>query len=375
MKSNKSQGGRFARIVVIAAGGFCLPFAAIAAGNGKNVARAWIDVRGENVEGRGWTDTELPFDRVPKRFAKELPNVWGNGVSPTGEFFEFESDTTSVAVRAVFAQNRFGERNFNSAAFAGADLYAFDEGRGDWRWAGAAGHSVRWSKNVEYGLAGNLPRKNRRFRLYLPLRNRLVSFSLGVDASSKTKFVPPRKAKPVVYYGTSIIHGAYNMRPGLALTSRIERKLKRPVVNLGFSGGARLEPAAAKMLAELDAAVYVCDPYHNLTPDRIRCNFEAFFDELCSRRPDTPVLLVSAPPVLNGWLKPDVSRNDDEKARLFAELSKKVAARHKNFRYMPGEGLYGSDEVSMDGVHPNDEAFAHMAATLVPVISDLAKGR
>ena len=144
-------------------------------------------------------------------------------------------------------------------------------------------------------------------------------------------------------------------------------------MNLGFSGGARLDPAAATMLAELDAAVYVCDPYHNLSPDLIRRNFEAFFDELCSKHPTTPVLLVGAPPVLNGWLRPDVSRNDEEKTRLFAELSKKVAARHANFRYLPGQDLYGSDEVSMDGVHPNDEAFAHMASTLAPVISGLIK--
>ena len=29
----------------------------------------------------------------------------------------------------------------------------------------------------------------------------------------------------------------------------------------------------------------------------------------------------------------------------------------------------------MDGVHPNDEAFAHMAAILAPIISDLAVKR
>ena len=339
---------------------------------GTGAGCTWIDIGGKDVEGRGWSDTELPFDRIPKRFAKDLPRVWGNGISSTGEFFEFESDTTSVAVRTAFAKHGFGENNFNSSAFVGTDLYVFDAARGDWRWAAAAGHGVRWGKNVEYPLVSKLPKQVRRFRLYLPLRNRLASLKLGVDAASTTKLIPPRKERPVVYYGTSIIHGAFNIRPGLALTSRLERKVKRPFVNLGFSGGARLDPAAATMLAELDAAVYVCDPYHNLSPDLIRRNFEAFFDELCSKRPTTPVLLVGAPPVLNGWLRPDVSRNDEEKTRLFAELSKKVAARHANFRYLPGQDLYGSDEVSMDGVHPNDEAFAHMAAILAPVISDLA---
>lgn len=347
-----------------------LTFCAAASAQGLR----WIDVHGDDVEGRGWSEgLEKPFDRIPKRFASSLPSVWGNGVTPTGMFFEFESDTTTVSVRTEFGSNRFGENNFNFCAFSGTDLYVFDESRDDWRWAGAAGHGTRWQRVTEYPLTKNLPPAKRRFRLYLPLRNRLLALSLGVDDASQTKLVPPRTEKPVVYYGTSIIHGAYNIRPGLALTSRLERKLKKPIVNLGFSGGARLEPQAAEMLAEKDAAIYVCDPYHNLNADTIRKNFEKFFDVLCAKRPDTPVLLVGAPPLLNGWLYPAQVAADEEKTRLFAELSKKVSARHSNFHYLPGGDLYGSDEVSMDGVHPNDEAFASMAAKLAPVIADLLR--
>ncbi len=37
---------------------------------------------------------------------------------------------------------------------------------------------------------------------------------------------------------------------------------------------------------------------------------------------------------------------------------------HPNLHYLKGENFYGSDEVSMDGIHPNDDAFAHMASIL-----------
>ena len=30
--------------------------------NGNNAGRTWIDIGGKDVEGRGWSDTELPFD-------------------------------------------------------------------------------------------------------------------------------------------------------------------------------------------------------------------------------------------------------------------------------------------------------------------------
>lgn len=60
-----------------------LSVAALAEGvtpNSNNAGRTWIDIGGKDVEGRGWSDTELPFDRIPKRFAKDLPRVWGNVV-------------------------------------------------------------------------------------------------------------------------------------------------------------------------------------------------------------------------------------------------------------------------------------------------------
>lgn len=362
---------RFAVLLAVAFGGLAVFGADDAA---KKDGLRWIEVKPADVEGIGWRDgMEMPFDRVPKRFAQDLPSVWRNGFSSTGMFFEFESDTANVSVRTALAQGRYGEDNFNNTAFAGTDLYVFDEARGAWRWASATRHFVKWGPETEYALLNGLPPGRRRFRLYLPLRNRLKALWIGVDSGSQTALRPPRRDKPVVYYGTSIIHGAFTIRPGLALTSRLERMLDKPIVNLGFSGGARLEPKAAEMLAEIDAAIYVCDPYHNLNPDLIRKNFEPFFDTLCARRPDTPVMLVGAPPLLNVWLFPEKRKVDDEKTRLFEELSKRVAARHPNFRYVPGGQFYGSEEVSMDGVHPNDEAFSNMAKTLAPLIRSALK--
>lgn len=328
----------------------------------------WTEILSDVVEGRGWADTEKTFDRIPKRVAKLLPLVYGLGGSPTGEYFDFISDTTAVAVRTGLEFDMYGENNFNTTAFSGCDLYVFDENENRWRWAAAAQHGVPWNLNTEYGLVWNLPSGTRRFRMYMPLRNRLKHFQLGTDEGSVTKILPRRAVKNIVYYGTSIIHGAYSVRSGLCLTSRIGRALNRPVINLGFSGGARLEAEMANLMAELDPAVFVCDPYHNVDAVIVRERMERFFDILCEARPDTPVLLLGAPPVLNGWLYPDSAAVDVEKVKLFDEISQKISCRHCNFRYVPGHDFYGSDEVSLDGVHPNDEAFGNMAKILVPII-------
>lgn len=345
---------------------FALLAAVVTAGN---LETQWTNVRPADVEGRLWDDVECPFDRIPTRMKKALPGVWGNGLTPTGQLVDFESDSRNIFVKVKYGTRRFGELNFNYAAFSGFDLYIFDQGR--WRWATTMGHSTKWAQDMTYPLLENLPAGKRRYRLYFPLRNRLLSVALGTDAQAKTTLIPPRREKPVIYYGTSIIHGAFACRSGLGLTSRLGRALDRPVVNLGFSGGARLEPAMASLMAEKEASVYVCDPFHNLTPAIIRANFEKFFDALCSKRPNTPVVLLGAPHRCNVWMWPERAAIEQEKTRLFKELAPKVAAKYKNFRFVPGEDLYGDCEWSMDGVHPNDEAFSNMTKKLTAILHDV----
>ena len=87
----------------------------------------------------------------------------------------------------------------------------------------------------------------------------------------------------------------------------------------------------AKLLAELKARIYVVDAYHNLTPDMIEKRMEPFLDELCSRRPDTPVLFLGAPPVLNAWLKPERLQIDEKKISLMGKIAKKMKKKLQIF--------------------------------------------
>lgn len=332
----------------------------------------WTEVDSSVVEGRGWdsAETENPFDRVPLRMNDKMPAVWGLGKSTTGEYFDFETDSTAVAVRTVLASDFYGEQNFNFCACSGVDLYVWDDGESRWRWAAAAQPFVKWSKDVTYSLVWNLPPKKRRFRMYLPLRNHLLRLYLGFDDDSNADLLPRANIKNIVYYGTSIIHGAYSVRAGLCLTSRINRALNRPVVNLGFSGSACLEAEMAELMSELDPAIFICDPYHNVSSGIVAERMEKFFDILCTKRPGTPVVLVSAPPVFNDFLYPDRVAEDSMKTKLFHEISKTLKSKYENFTFIPGEDLY-PEETSQDGIHPNDEAFGAMARKLIPIISQI----
>ena len=334
---------------------------------------AWKTVSPSDVEGRGWKDTAAPFDRMPARAEKLLPGVWGNCHSTTGMCFEFTTDSTAVAVRTELGEDAYGERNFNATAHSGVDLYVWDECQARWRWASAAQHFVSFARITEYALVWNLSPKKRRYRMYLPFRNQLLSLAVGYDEDTTLQLQPPRQTPPLVYYGTSIIHGAFGTRSGLGVPQILGRALDIPVINLGFSGAARMELEMASFLAEIDAGIYVCDAYHNMTAQLVRDNAEKFIVRLCTLRPDTPLFVLGAPPVLNAWLYPDIQAGEDEKNRLFAEISAPLEKRFPNFHFIPGEDFYGSDEVSLDGIHPNDHAFANMADALAPVLAPFAQ--
>lgn len=331
----------------------------------------WHEFTPADAEGKAWFDTEIPFGRIPQRMKDILPGLYSQSLSPTGMCLFFDTDATEIHVRYELGTPQMGEANFNETAFSGVDLYAFDaKDKRDWRWASATPHFVMKAgeQHPEYRLAGGWPKARRRFRLYLPLRNSLIRFFVGVNAGAAFTKRPPRKTRPIVYYGTSIIHGAFSVRSGLCLTSRLGRMLDKPFVNLGFSGACKMEPAMAELLAELNPAMYLVDPFHNSTEASIQANTEPFVETLCAARPKTPVLMLGAPHFTNAWILPDLAKCEEAKTAALSSICRRLARKHPNVAFVDGRGFYGSEEVSMDGVHPNDEAFGHMADVLARAI-------
>jgi hypothetical protein len=78
--------------------------------------------------------------------------------------------------------------------------------------------------------------------LYLPLW-RACSDDLAIgmpidDYSAGARLVPEvgginESKKPIVWYGTSIVHGAASTRAGAGFTNRIARGINRTVLNFG----------------------------------------------------------------------------------------------------------------------------------------------
>jgi hypothetical protein len=205
------------------------------------------------------------------------------------------------------------------------------------------------------------------------LYNGVDSVEVGLPEGAELREAPPRaaaNAKPICFYGTSIVHGGCASRPGMAHPAILGRRLDRPVINLGFSGSGKMELELAQLLGELDVAVYVLDCLPNMTPDVIKQRAQIFVETLRRARPQTPIVLVENIQYQSGIFLPG-SRNSYEAKN---EAIKKVyqnllAAGVSNLTYVSCDALLGSDgDATVDGTHPTDLGFYRFADALEPVL-------
>jgi lysophospholipase L1-like esterase len=320
-------------------------------------ALAWHDVKDWGIEGKGWADSTRYFDRFPSKAEKSIPPaVWNLSRHSAGMLVRFETDAAAIHARWSLLNASLAIPHMPATGVSGLDLYARDE-QGRDRWL-AVGKPTQ--QKMEAKLAGGidpLPDKKRRlYTVYLPLYNGTDSLEIGVDPKASFEPVAPRKEKPIVFYGTSILHGACASRPGMPFPAILGRRFNKPTINLGFSGNGRMEPEVGALLAELDPCLYAIDCLPNMSPEQVAERTEPLVRQLRKARPEAPILLVedrsfTAAPFLKGSREGHAAR----RAAFRKGYEHLVADGVKGLGYLEGEAILGDDgEGATDGSHPND---------------------
>lgn len=325
-------------------------------------------------EGRGWRmpDTLRPTDRLPARARAIVPEpVWELSRHSAGLYHRFRTDATEIAARWTLPDGPVAMPQMPASSVSGVDLYATDD-RGLLRWA-SLGAPTDGGTTTETLLTGIKPGGFREYRLYLPLFNRVDDVAVGVPAGAALEVLDHDPTPPVLYYGTSIVHGAAASRCGMAMPAQLGRKLDRPVIGLGFSGNGRMEVELAGLYAELEVAAYLIDCLPNMTPDQVAERAEPFVRRLRQDRPTTPILLIEDRTREDAWICAGIQ--EDHQARrqeLRRAYEKLVAEGDRELHYLPAPGLFGTDgEGTVDGSHPTDLGFSRMVTHLLPVVSRL----
>ncbi len=334
----------------------------------------WHDVKEWGVEGRGWTKDERTrwFQRLPdKAKGKVTDPVWSLSQDSAGMMVRFKTDATAIYTRYKLTKSKVEQPHMPATGVSGLDLYARNN-KGEWRWVNVTKPT---GPNVEATIIEGMAPGLREYEAFLPLYNGIESLEIGVAPEAKFEGQAPRKEKGIIFYGTSITHGACASRPGMVHTAILGRRLDMPVMNLGFSGNGKMDAAVGKLLIEEDPAVYVIDCLPNLGPADVTARCEPLVKQLRSARPETPIVLVEDRRNTNSWIIPSRAKHhDDNHAALKAAYQRLLDAGVKGLFYIGGDHLYGDDaDGATDGSHANDLGFVRQSDIFEPVLREALK--
>lgn len=328
--------------------------------------KVWYNCKLLDLEGRGWSNVESYYDRLPKT-ANGLvrPPVWNLGHNSSGMLYRFKINSKTLSVRWKLNSKILALPHMSATGVSGVDVYGKKDGK--WQYIRSIirprGIDNKANMHIGYYNKFKLYHYNE-FMLYLPLYNGIEKIEIGLDKGAKLKTLD-KKRKQVVFYGTSITQGGCTSRPGMAFTAITGRKLGVEIINLGFSGNGKMEPEVSDLLCELNSDCFVLDCLWNMTPDMAKTRYEPFVRKLAAKHPKTPILIVEDCHVK------DISPTP--KGRVAYDVYKRLKAEGVgNLYYLSNKGMLGDDfEATVDGTHPNDLGMMRMANVFAPAIAKI----
>lgn len=237
--------------------------------------------------------------------------------------------------------------------------------------AGGGVKLVEAGVDIAYeALVGLGDTKGEPITLNLPVFNGVKNIYVGLQREAEISHAPDYSLeKPIVFYGSSITHGACASRPGMIYENQLARELDFNYINLGFGGGAQAEPAISEYISGLDMSALVYDYDHNApTAEYLEKTHERMFLEFRAANPTTPVLFLSRP---YGKRTADVVRRQEIIKKTYENA---LARGDENVwlvlgdEYFP-EGLGG--DFAVDGCHPTDLGFFFMAQAIAPALKEI----
>ena len=330
----------------------------------------WYNAKDIGVEGKGWTKTKRYFDRLPSKAEGIVRNsVWDLSRHSSGMSIRFVTDSPDIYVRYKLHLERLSMFHMPATGVSGLDLYG-EDAEGVDRWVSVVGPK---KQNIDTSLANELAPGTRSYTMYLPLYNGVDDMEVGIKNGHSFKPLVPRKEKPILFYGTSIMQGACASRPGLAIPSILGRRLKRPTINLGFSGNGQMESEVASLLAELDPCAFVIDCLPNMNETSVSERTIPLVKKIREAHKKTPILLVEDRSFTNTPFFPSLKTHHNNSRNALKNAYLKLNDKGVgNMYYLNGDNLLGDDgEAATDGSHPNDLGMLRYADAYEPVLRSI----
>ena len=306
------------------------------------------------------------YYRLDPNVAKEV-NRGVNAMNShlAGGRFIFRTDSTTLAIRFNIPWD--GVKVFNQAN-SGIDLYVRENGKQKLL------HTYKpteLDENRNINISRKLgEKKERELIIYMPAMAGIWNIYVGLDEDAYIK--EPSQythTQPIVFYGSSIVHGAQSYRPALAYPSIISRKYDIDFLNLGFSGSAKGEQVFADYIKKLDMCAFVLDYDHNApTPEHLRETHESFYKTVREANPDIPIIMITRPHFHEIPYEEAMERRD-----IIYTTYQNAKARGENVYFIDGGHFYddfGGDDCVADDSHPNAIGMFAMATGVSRVLEE-----
>ncbi|OQP46861.1 hypothetical protein A4H97_04885 [Niastella yeongjuensis] len=313
--------------------------------------------------------TDSIYQRIDSMEAKDMPQaVKGLAKQSAGIAILFETNSRSIRAKWSLPKEVY-LHNMTPDAHSGLDLYCYKAGK--WQFVSIGRVAPGISQNQL--IVQNMDNTVKQFMLYLPLYNGISQLQIGIqNTATINKPAQPaiNIAKRIVVYGSSVVQGASASRAGMAYPAMLQRRTGYDVINLGFSGSAKMEMPLAKYLATVPADCYVLDCIPNPSPEEISERSYPFIKYLHEQQPAIPIVMVETIFRQNGlWdqqVGNTVKRQNEAIRKTYERLRKEGV---KNIYYLESDKLIGDDhEATIDGIHLTDLGFTRIADAILPVI-------
>ena len=307
------------------------------------------------IQGQGFTkEIGQTYVRLPDRAKDKInPHVWYLSRNSTGLSIHFYSNAPSITVRYQVT-DRYAMSHMPATGVSGIDLYSIDS---DGAWKRHTTSNYSFKDTIQYVWQGLTKDKYHdrgyEYRLYLPLYNTVSWMEIGIPENSQIEYLPQRKEKPIVVYGTSIAQGGCASRPGMAWPTIVQRKLDYPLINLGFSGSGRLEKEVLDFICEIDAQLYILDCLPNLTgvdENTLNTLTRNAIQQIRTAH-YAPILLVEHSSGCNSYGNSDCAARNEASRRIFEALQSEGV---KDLYYLSCSEINMPEEGIVDYVHPSD---------------------
>ena len=299
------------------------------------------------------------YKRVPKTVADTLnPRAKKFSTAAAGGRVRFKTNSSYVAIKAHLG-DIYRISMLTLTASAGFDMYEGGE------FLGSFNPPYEIESGGVYEAVINLgERRQRELVINMPPYSQVHSLYVGIDGEATLAESSGYKNKaPIIFYGSSITHGACASRPGLHYTAMLSRALDRDNINLGFGAGCRGEVQIAEYIASLGACALVCAYDHNApNKEKLLLTHAPFVEKIREISEKLPIILVS---------RPDVERNaeGDERYEIIKDtFDKRRMLGDENVYLIDGRRILLSSDLTHDGIHPNDLGEKVIAEKLLPYL-------